>query len=321
MGRQALDRIALGPELLLGLRPQLVGVRQGVAAEAVGQALEHRGTFAGAGPLDRALGRTANRQHIHAVDLFAGHAEGGRLTPDLRIAGGAVVVHADGPLVVLDHEDDRQLPERRHVQALVELTDVAGAVAEEGRGHSVAAGVAQGVALVAAGEGRTQGHGNALTDEGITTQQVVLLGEEVHGAATALAAAGLLTEELAHHLTGRHAAAQGVDVIAIGAAEPVVLHLHRLDHPRAHGLLAVVEVNKAEHLSAVVHLGALVFEAPAEGHVAVQHQALIPRHRCRRGGIEVHQPLGVQADLIDIGGAGGSTTGGDALSKIGLCHG
>ena len=288
--------------------------------EAVGEALEHGRAFAGAGPLDRALGGGTHRQHIHAIHLFTSHAEGGSLAPDLRVAGGPVVVHANGPLVVLHHEQDRQLPEGRHVQALVELTDVAGAIAEECGGDGVAAGIAKGIALVAAGEGGSQCHRDALTDEGITAEQMVLLGEQVHRAAAALAAAGFLAEQLAHHLAGRHAAAEGVHVVAVGAAEPVVLQLHRPDHARAHGLLTVVEMHEAEHLAPVIHLGALVLKAPAQGHVAVEHQALVAADRRPCAGVQIQQTLSVQTHGIDVGRAGGCTTGGHSLTEICLCH-
>ena len=289
---------------------QLVWIGQGVAAEAISEALEQGGALAGAGPLDGALGGGAHRQYIHAVHLFAGHAEGGRLAPDLRITGGAVVVHTNGPLVVLHHKQDRQLPEGRHVQALVELTDVAGAIAEEGGRDRVTGGIPHGVALVAAGEGCAEGHRNALADEGIAPQQVVLLGKKVHGAAAALAAAGFLTEQLAHHLPGRHAAAEGVHVVAVGAAKPVVLQLHRLDHARAYGLLAVVEVHEAKHLAAVVHLRALVLKAPAQGHVAIEHQTLVARHRGGHRWVEILQALGMGTDQTGVVcRTGGSATG------------
>jgi threonine aldolase len=148
-----------------------------------------------------------------------------------------------------------------------------GTVARLADDHAMARRLAEGLALVAAGEGRAQRHRDPLTDEGIAPQQVVFTRKEVHGAAPALAAASGLAEELAHHLARRHTAAQGVDVIAIGAAEPIMLETHGLDHPCADGLLAVVEVHEAEHLAAVVHLRALIFEAPTQLHVAVEHQA------------------------------------------------
>ena len=67
-------------------------------------------------------------------------------------------------------------------------------------------------------------------------------------------------------------------VVAVGAAEPVVLTLHRTDHTGADRFLAVVEVHEAKHLAPVVHLGAFVLEAPAQGHVPVQLQTGLPVH-------------------------------------------
>jgi len=122
---------------------------------------------------------------------------------------------------------------------------------------------------------------------------MMLLGEEVHGATATLAAAGCLAEELTHHLPGRHTGAEGMHVVAIGAAEPVVLPLHGADHPGAHGLLAVVEVHETKHLAPVIHLGALVFKAPAQGHVAIQRQAGVPINLSPLGGHQRRQPLGM----------------------------
>ena len=84
-----------------------------------------------------------------------------------------------------------------------------------------------------------------------------------------------------------------MDVVAVGAAKPVVLQLHRLDHARANGLLAVVEVHKAKHFAAVIHLRALVLKTPAQGHVAVEHQALLAIHRGRHGWVKVLEALSV----------------------------
>ncbi len=73
-------------------------------------------------------GRGAHRPDVHAIDQHAGHAEGGALLVDegllfahIRRPRGPQVAHADGPQVVLHHEHTRQLVQRRHVQALVEL--------------------------------------------------------------------------------------------------------------------------------------------------------------------------------------------------------
>ena len=244
-------------------------------AEAVGHALQQGGAFTGAGAGHSALGGITHRQHIHAVDLFAVHAKASGLAPDLGVAGGALVGHADGPLVVLHHKQDGQLPQLRHVQAFVELADVAGAIAKEGGGHRIAGAIAEGIALVAAGEGRPQSHGNALADEGVTAEQVVLFGEQVHRATAALGATGLLTEQLTHHLAGGHASAEGMHVVAVGAAEPVVLGLHGLDHATGDRFLPVVEVHEAKHLAAVVHLRAFVLKPSAQNHVPVDGEGFL----------------------------------------------
>ena len=98
----------------------------------------------------------------------------------------------------------------------------------------------------------------------------MLFGKQVHRASPALAATRFLAEQLAHHLPCRHTGAQGMNVISVSAAEPVVLTLHRTDDAGADGFLAVVQMHEPEHLAPVVHLGALVLEAPTEGHVSIQ---------------------------------------------------
>ena len=82
-------------------------------------------------------------------------------------------------------------------------------------------------------------------------------------------------------------------VVAVGAAEPVVLTLHRTDHTGAHRFLTVVEVHEAEHLAPVVHLGALVLKASAQGHVPVELQAGVPVHGGPLCGDQLGKPFGV----------------------------
>jgi hypothetical protein len=75
-------------------------------------------------------------------------------------------------------------------------------------------------------------------------------------------------------------ALRSMDVVAVGAAH-VVVRPQRLDHAARDGLLAVVEVDKAEHLAPVVHLGALVFKVAPQEHVFVEHQPLLRRDLSR----------------------------------------
>lgn len=65
--------------------------------------------------------------HVHAVNEDARHAKGGALLVDVGVIvalgwpSGTRMVHANGPLVVLHHENAWQLVQARHVQALIEL--------------------------------------------------------------------------------------------------------------------------------------------------------------------------------------------------------
>ena len=140
----------------------------------------------------------------------------------------------------------------------------------------------------------------------------MFLGEKVHRAAPPFAAAGFLAEQLTHHLAGRYAGTEGVHVIAVGAAEPVVLTLHRADDAGADGLLAVVEVHKPEHLAPVVHLGAFVLEAAPEGHVLVEGQAGVAIHRGSGATHQIGETFGVRT--------GGRAAGGGGIDRKVLTH-
>lgn len=64
---------------------------------------------------------------VHAIDENPRHAKSGPFLVDVwavissRGVCGPVVLHADGPQVVLHHKNAWQLVERRHVEALIEL--------------------------------------------------------------------------------------------------------------------------------------------------------------------------------------------------------
>lgn len=66
-----------------------------------------------------------------------------------------------------------------------------------------------------------------------------------------MAAAGSPAEELGHDGLGRDALAEGMDVIAVGAADGVAL-VQELDEACGDGFLAVVEVDEAVHLPFVI---------------------------------------------------------------------
>ena len=68
------------------------------------------GPFPAADLLDQLAG-VADRHHVHAVDLVARDAVGDAALAQALAGGGAGLGGAHGVAVVLDHVEDRQLPE------------------------------------------------------------------------------------------------------------------------------------------------------------------------------------------------------------------
>src|SRR5262249_23264575 len=91
---------------------------------------------AGTAPFGGLLTRRINRLHVHAVDFLAGNVERSAALPEMRFRARALHTRAHGVLVVLDHVDDRELPEFGHIEGLVDLALVRGAIAEIGERDS-----------------------------------------------------------------------------------------------------------------------------------------------------------------------------------------
>src|SRR5581483_1656173 len=104
------------PRLHLFGRPVLRGVVRGrVHAQAIGDALDEGGPVAGARPVHRLPARHVDREDVVAVELDPGEAVGEGLLGDGARVGLLLEGHRDGPLVVLDHEHQRQVPDPREV--------------------------------------------------------------------------------------------------------------------------------------------------------------------------------------------------------------
>ena len=130
----------------LFLRAVLARVGHRVAAVAVGLGLDQRRPLLLARAVDGLAQRVAHGQQVHAVDVAAGDAVGGAALVEVLDRGRAVEGGAHAVAVVLDDVDDRQVPQRAHVQRLVEGALVDGAVAEEAEHDLVGAAQADAVA-------------------------------------------------------------------------------------------------------------------------------------------------------------------------------
>ena len=110
-----------------------------MAAHAAEHGLDQGGTFTGAG-----TGHGAGETGRHLFRIVAVDGFGGDAVTDAAIGeffAGELVAGGGGKRVpiVFDHQDERQLPHRGHVEAFVEITGRGAAVADEIDGDAVAA--------------------------------------------------------------------------------------------------------------------------------------------------------------------------------------
>ncbi len=227
----------------------------------------------------RLFARLLDRKHVHAVDDFAGDAEGLAAVIDVLGRGRARLRGAHGVLVVLDHEDHRQAPERGHVERLIDLALVGGTIPEIGEGDAA-------VVLVLVGKGEAGADRHLGTDDAVTAVEMLLFREHVHRAALALGIAALAPRELGHHALWVHAAGQHMAVIAVGG-DPLVAFLGGGLEPDDDGLLSDIEMAEPADQTHAVKLACLFLESADEQHVSVISLQLVGgniRFRCAFAG-------------------------------------
>ena len=193
--------------------------------------------------------------------------------PSIRVAGDAVALGLLGEVglggvaldrgphpveVVLDQEEDGQLPERRQVHRLAEVAGVGGAVAEHADGDRV-------FALVLGGERQARRDRQVAADDPVAAHEAPLAVEDVHRAAAPAAGPADPAEQLRHHPLGVGAAGDRVTVGAVGADQVVLVAHHRggADDRR---LLADRQVEEAARFGPLVLPPGLLLEAADQRH-------------------------------------------------------
>jgi len=103
-----------------------------VALESVGDGLQEHGAIARSDTVNGLLSGLTHRHDVHPVYLHGWDVVGvGRRVQIAASGVGTVDVAAHAVEVVFQHEDDRQVPQRREVERLVELALVHRSVTEE----------------------------------------------------------------------------------------------------------------------------------------------------------------------------------------------
>ena len=129
-GAERVDRITLEPLVELALRSIRCRVGPGVAGVAIGLQLEQAGTLPPAASVEGFFDGACYRVDILPIDDHARHPIAHRPIGDVLDGGGDIDAAVLAVLVVLADEDNRQLPDRRQVEALMERADVGRPVAE-----------------------------------------------------------------------------------------------------------------------------------------------------------------------------------------------
>src|SRR3954469_5658425 len=255
---ERLDRVALAPLGDLLLRAVLLGVGHRVPAEAVRDRLDEDG-LAVLARLPQRLRRDVVRvDDVHAVAAHPRHAEAVAALVQVRDGRVPFERRAHPELVVRDHEDDRQLPQRGEVERLAERALVRGAVAELAE-HGVLG------LLVVGAEPEADRDGEVAADDPVAAHEAALEVEHVHRAAVALRDAVDAAEELGHDVVRARAAHDRVAVRAVGRDEVVAVS-HRARGADDRGLLADREMEEAADLGLRVHLPRALLEAADEHH-------------------------------------------------------
>ncbi len=211
-----------------------------MSAPARGAAFEQRRTLAAAHPGNQRLGGVRDRQHIVAIGLAVGDAEG--LAPFAKIEGDlAIGGRKLAPAVGLADEQDRQLHQRRHIGALVQQALGQRAVAEERDGDVT--GLLELVRECAAGRDRQPRANNA-----VRPQHADAHVGDMHRSAAAPANPRIARQQFGEKAIERHALGQCMAVPSVGRGDGVP-RPQSAHHPDRNSLLADAEVNEARHFA------------------------------------------------------------------------
>jgi len=278
------DRIALHVllELVLGAVGPAHRIRHRVAHEPVGSHLDQRWPLLFPGSLDRARHALAHREDVLAIHRLAVHSI--TLGADEHIFVGRRA-RDRGPhavAIVLDDEDDGEIPQRGQIQSLVKSADVDGRLSEEADANLITTAILD-------RESDSGGDRNVATHDAMSAEEVCLGVEDVHGAALAARGSCVAAKQLGHDCSRADSACERLPMIAVGGDHVIIGTDHR-HHAGRDRFLSDVEVQEPADLSERVPFGAPLLETTLEEHRMKQ---LAPD--LRRGSSELTCRWGISA--------------------------
>src|SRR6185437_154242 len=205
------------------------------------QQLEQYRTFAATALIDGPPAGCKDRQNIVAVHRLTAKAVGGSPVRYAGILHHEIHVGRRAIQVVLADEDDRQIPDGRHVDALVKRALGNRAITEEA-GHYLV------LFAHLERERHSRGERDSAGDDGDAGNHSFRHVADMHRAAAALAASRLGAKELIEELLCRQALRKRVTVAAKRRSDPVLRSKRGAD-PDRRGFLPLALVNGPGHRS------------------------------------------------------------------------
>ena len=236
-------------------------------APAVGEAFDQGRAFAGPRARDRFLDHVIDLDGVVAVDGHAGHLIADGAVGYLRRRRRTPVGRAEGVLVVLADEQDRQFPDRGEIHRLVEDTLVRGAVAEERDDDLVGAAQLR-------GQRRAGAERHRRADDSVRAQNVEVQVGDMHRAAEATAITGVAAQQFGHHAVEVGALGDAVAVASMVAGHVIVVAQDRADG-RGDRLLADVAVRGALDQPFLEQVGGALLERANAPHRRVNFLELL----------------------------------------------
>ncbi len=235
-----------------------------MAIVAVGFTFNNGRTFALASAGHSFRNGLSDFQNVHAVHDHAGDAIGTSPVSNMVQLAGFDEGCGHSVFVVLNHENDRQIPFGSHVEGLMEVTGVGCAVAKEAEHYGIGA-----FNLLS----QASTNGNRQVPANDTRGAQVAMGHisDVHGTALTLTIAAGFTQNLGHHLVvmfllglgglGCHVAMRmGMTMTAVGAGDEVTI-INRANGTNSNSLFTGIKVGSALQYRCPQQTGNIVSKA------------------------------------------------------------
>ena len=189
---------------------------------------------------------------------------------EIGFGTGAIDLGAHRVTIVLDHEDDREFPERRHVEGFVNLPLIGRPIAEIGHADPAIARI-----FVAKGQAGPKRHLRA--DNPVPAIEAVLGRKHVHRPALAKRDARRATGQFRHDQFGVDPVGEHMAMIAIAGDDAVLARRQRRLEAHRNRLLPYIEMTEATDEAEAVKLPSALLEPADKKHCLVELQQLAGR--------------------------------------------